>query len=256
MTSIFIKTYQKDHAWLQYLLPSIEKYAEGFKYVVIVSDAGTVIPPEYLSSIKKFTVHTHYIPVPKHTKEYPQFNNDSMGIGYLWQQYIKLSWHNICDADSALLLDSDQMLCKLTTPDTFKCNGKWMWKYRLWQDAGDAICWKQPTDCILNKNTPYEAMTSSGFVFTRTATINLLNHIYQTHSISNLWELVVKKKMNNFSEYNMYGSYIHHVNDPEYYYIIPNDKHNGPHMNDCVMQNWSWGGISPEIHRKAMSYLA
>jgi hypothetical protein len=38
MTSIFIKTYPKDHVWLQYLLPSIEKYAEGFKEVIIVSD--------------------------------------------------------------------------------------------------------------------------------------------------------------------------------------------------------------------------
>ena len=52
MTTIFIKTCPKDHQWLQYLLPSIEKYAEGFKDVVIVSDAGkNVIPPEYLNTI-------------------------------------------------------------------------------------------------------------------------------------------------------------------------------------------------------------
>ena len=251
-TSIFIKTYPNDHVWLQYLLPSIEKYAEGFKEVIIVSDAGTVIPPEYLSSIKKFTVHTHYIPVPKQTEHYPHMG---LGVGYLWQQYIKLSWHNICDADSALLLDSDQMLCKPITPDAFKHDGKWVWTYRLWKDAGGAICWKQPTDQILGQNTPYEAMLAVGFVLTRTATINLLNHIYQTHAISNLWELVVKKKMNHFSEYNMYGSYIQHVNDPEYYYIIPNDIQNGLPVNDCVIQNWSWGGVTDEIHKKAMSYL-
>ena len=250
MTSIFIKTYPKDHVWLQYLLPSIEKYAEGFKDVVIVSDAGSVIPSEYLSSIKKFPVHTHYIPIPNQTKEYPQFDKMT-GLGYLWQQYIKLSWHNICDADSALLLDSDEMLCKPLTPDQFKHDGKWVWTYRLWKDAGDAKCWKQSTDQILGHNTPYEAMLVSGFVLTRTATINLINCIYQKHSISNLWELVVKKKMNKFSEYNIYGSFIHSVNHPDYYYNI---QKNIP-LHDCIIKNWSWGGITPEIHMKAMSHI-
>ena len=250
-TSIFIKTYPKDHIWLQYLLPSIEKYAEGFKDVVIVSDAGSVIPSEYLSSIKKFPVHTHYIPVPNQTKEYPQFDKMT-GLGYLWQQYIKLSWHNICDADSALLLDSDEMLCKPMTPDDFKHNGAWIWTYRLWKDAGDAKCWKQSTDQILGHRTPYEAMMVNGFVLTRSATINLLNYIYQKHDISNLWELVVKKKMNTFSEYNIYGSFIHMVNYPAYYYNIRNDIP----LEDCIIKHWSWGGITPEIHRKAMAYLA
>jgi hypothetical protein len=250
-TSIFIKTYPKDHIWLQYLLPSIEKYAEGFKDVVIVSDAGPVIPPEYLRSIKKFQVKTHYIPVPTHTAEYPQFDKMT-GMGYLWQQYIKLNWHTICDADSVLILDSDEQLCKLTTPDKFKHDGKWVWTYRPWKDAEGAIHWKQSTDQILRQNTPYEAMLVVGFVLTRSATINLLSYIYQTHAISNLWELVVKKKMNKFSEYNIYGSFIHSVNHPDYYYNIRNDIP----LQSCIIIHWSWGGITPEIHMKAMSYIA
>jgi hypothetical protein len=252
MTSIFIKTYPKDHIWLQYLLPSIEKYAEGFKDVIIVSDEGPRIPDEYLSCIKKMPVKTYYIPVPVQTKEYPQINDDITGIGYLWQQYIKLSWHNICDADSVLLLDSDEMLCKPTTPDAFKHNGKWVWTYRLWKDAENAICWKQSTEKIIGQVTEYESMCWVGFVFTRTATINLLNHIYQTHAISNFWDLVVKKKMNSFSEYNIYGSYIHSVNHPDYYC---NTQRDIP-LQDCIIVNWSWGGITNEIHRNAMLNLA
>lgn len=250
MTSIFIKTYPNDHVWLQYLLPSIEKYARGFKDVIIVSDAGTIIPPEYLNSIKKFPVHTHYIPVPAPTPEYPA--NIENGIGYLWQQYIKLSWFKLCDSDTALLLDSDEMLCKPMTPNDFKHNGKWVWTYRLWKEAGDAQCWKQPTDYILGKNTPYEAMMGSGFVMTRTATTNLLNHVFRTHAISNLWELVAKKQMRKFSEYNMYGSFINGVNDPDYYYNIKKDIP----LHNCIIKNWSWSGITPDIHRKAMAYLS
>lgn len=247
-TSIFIKTYPKDHVWLQYLLPSIEKYAEGFKDVVIVSDAGSVIPSEYLRSIKKFQVKTHYIPVPMSDSRYPDFGH---GVGYLWQQYIKLSWHNLCDADSALLLDSDEMLCKPLTPDHLKHDGKWIWTYRLWKDAESAMAWKSSTDTILKCNTPYEAMACTGFVLTRSSTINLLNYIYQKNNISNFWELVVKKKMNSFSEYNIYGSFIHMVHDPEYYYNTQNDV---PPQN-CIIKHWSWGGITPKIHNDAMSHL-
>lgn len=258
MTSIFIKTYPNDHMWLQYLLPSIEKYAEGFKDVVIVSDVGTVVPPEYLSSIKKIPVKTHYIKVPPMTNQYPK--NIDVGIGYLWQQCIKLNWHNLCDSESALLLDSDEMLCKRLTPEQLKRDGKWVWTYRPWKEAGPAQCWKQSTDHILGKNTPYEAMVTPGFVMTRTATTNLLNYIYQKHSISNFWELVTKKKMNKFSEYNIYGSFIHGVNDSDYFYNVLNDGKKYELVSCMIMpehmtKNWSWGKITPEIHRKAMAHL-
>jgi hypothetical protein len=218
--------------------------------VIIVSDAGPVIPPEYLRSIKKFQVKTHYIPVPTHTAEYPQFDKMT-GMGYLWQQYIKLNWHTICDADSVLILDSDEQLCKLTTPDKFKHDGKWVWTYRTWKDAEGAIHWKQSTDQILRQNTPYEAMACTGFVLIRSSTINLLNYIYQKNNISNFWELVVKKKMNSFSEYNIYGSFIHMVHDPEYYYNTQNDAP----IHNCIIKHWSWGNITPKIHNDAMSHL-
>lgn len=249
MTSIFIKTYPKDHVWLQYLLPSIEKYAEGFKDVIIVSDEGTVIPQQLLDTVKKMPVKTHYIPIPTPDSRYP---NIEPCVGYLWQQYIKLSWHTLCDSDSALFLDSDELLCKPLTPDHFKHDGKWIWTYRLWKDAETAQHWKTSTDYVLKCNTPYEAMLG-GFVLTRRATTNLLNYIYQKHNISNFWELVTKKKMNSFSEYNIYGSFIHMVNEPEYYYNIQNS---GIPLQNCIIKYWSWGGVTPKIHNEAMSYLA
>jgi hypothetical protein len=248
MTSIFIKTFPKDHVWLQYLLPSIEKYANGFKDVIIVSDAGTEIPPAYLSSIKKIPVRTHYIPVPTPTSEYPKIENE---VGYLWQQYIKLNWFKLCDSDSVMVLDSDEMLCKPLTPDQLKHDGKWIWTYRSWNEAEDAQFWKQSTDFILGKNTPHEAMCVTGFVLTKPATINLLNYICETHSISNFWELVTKKRMGKFSEYNIYGSFIHMINHPEYYYNIKKDIP----LHNSIIKKWSWGGITQEIHKNAMAHL-
>ena len=94
-------------------------------------------------------------------------------------------------------------------------------------------------------------MLETGFVLTRTATTNLLNYICQTQSISNLWELVTKKRMHNFSEYNIYGSFIHMINHPDYYYNIRKDIP----MHNCIIKKWSWGGVTPEIHKNAMVHL-
>ncbi len=247
-TCIFIKTCGKDHCWLQFLLPSIEKYAEGFNYVLIISDEGAPIPPEYLNTIKKIPVHIRYIAVPQIHGLYIEG-----GVGYLWQQSIKLHWTEYCDTDSALMLDSDQMLCSKTTPEDFKHNGKWIWSYRLWEAAGGAICWKESTDRVLMQNTLYEAMCIPGFVLTRPATKNCVASICQKHGVHHFWDLVSHRRFNKFSEYNIYGSYIESVRDPDYFYNLKLDI---PIRNwDRIITFWSWGGITQGVRDRAALFL-
>ena len=247
-TCIFIKTCSKDHAWLQFLLPSIEKYAEGFRYVLIISDTGTPIPQEYLNSLKRIPVHIRYIPVPHIHDMYIEG-----GVGYLWQQNVKLHWTEFCDTDSVLMLDSDQMLCSRTVPEDFKHEGKWIWSYRSWESAGGAICWKESNDKVLMQNTPYEAMCIPGFVLTRNATKNCVNTICQKHGVSQLWDLVTQKRFNKLSEYNIYGSFIESVQDPEYFY---NTKLDIPIRNwDRIITFWSWGGITQGVRDRAALFI-
>jgi hypothetical protein len=247
-TSIFIKTYHRDHQWLQYLLPSIEKYSEGFESVVIISDDdGNKIPNEYLNTIKKIPIFVHYVPLPQ---IYPP--NIIHGLGYLWQQYIKLNWMMWCSSQSILILDSDEMLTQLITPNSFKYNDKWIWSYRPWSEAGDAICWKEHTDNLLKINTPYEAMCITGFIMTISATRKLLDYINEIYSNNDLWNIINEKHITTLSEFNIYGSFIYHTNNEEYYYNINRDI---PLINQSILKYWSWGGISSEIHNKNISYL-
>ena len=246
-TSIFIKTYYNDHKWLQYLLPSIQKYAEDFESVVIVSDQGHIIPSEYLQTITKIPVFVHYVPLPT---IYP--NNIEHGLGYLWQQYIKLNWMTYCSSSSILILDSDEMLTKHLRPSDFKYNEKWVWSYRPWSESGTAICWKGCTDTILRINTPYEAMCITGFIMTRDATAKLLNYLNMLYENNDLWNIINKNNILRMSEFNMYGSFIHHINSNDYYFNIKRDIEL---INQSIVKHWSWGGISPEIHNKNMSYL-
>jgi hypothetical protein len=243
MTSIFIKTYSGDYKWLQYLLPSIEKYANGFEEVIIVADNdGTRIPEEYLNMIKKYKVSVIYENLP--TKQ-PIWTE--CGIGYIWQQYIKLNWFRYCSSEAVLILDSDEIIITNMAPDDFKHNGKWIWGYRPWDKAGKAICHKLATDIILRIDTECEAMCEVGFVLTRHTTQRLLAYL----SDKDLWDFIVERNIGKMSEYNIYGSYVYHIYGDDYFHNI--DGQIPRKYMICI--RWSWGGITEEIDRENRRYL-
>jgi len=174
IVDIFIKTYHKDFVWLQYCLKSIQKFANGFRNIVIVSDNdGNKIPEEYLiPNCKVF-----YVDIPRITPTYVEH-----GVGYLWQQYIKLNWIEYTDADAVLIMDSDELFTQFITPENFQKNHKFTWNYRPWIEAGAGICWKDSTDFLLKQNTEYDAMAITGFILERNTTIALHNYLCVTHN--------------------------------------------------------------------------
>jgi hypothetical protein len=242
---IFIKTYHKDFVWLEYCLKSIQKYASGFRNVIIVSDNdGHKIPDTCLIPNCK----VYYVDIPAKSPTVVEH-----GIGYLFQQYIKLTWYNYTDADSILIMDSDEMLTVPTTPDSFKKNGKFTWYYRDWARAGSGICWKSSTDFVLGLNTEYEAMCITGFILQRDTTLALTKMIKDNHDVSNIWDYFVKYDMPTASEFNVYGSFIHHFDRTEYSKVFNStfDKC----INLTILKSWSWGGLSPEDKKKREAIL-
>jgi hypothetical protein len=247
MTSIFIKTYVNDYKWLQYLLPSLDRYAHGFEEVILVTDEGDPpISPDVLALLKRTPLRV--IPAPFPT-QCPASTGDE-DVGYVWQQYIKLHWFRYCTTDSAFLLDSDQLLTGPLAPDDLKHDGKWMWHYRPWSKAECGLHWKKMTDYILRIDTPYEAMPMPGFVLTRTATRRFLD--YLTGGLD-LWDYMILQDINTMSEYNLYGSFLYEKGSDEY---IPNISSALPHKNCLIVQRWSWGGITAEIHDANMAILS
>lgn len=236
ITDIFIKTYRKDFVWLQYCLKSIQKFATGFRNVVIISDNdGHKIPNEYLIPQCK----VFYVDIPQKQPTYVEH-----GIGYLWQQYIKLNWIEYTDADAVFIMDSDEIFTQAITPESFQINNKFTWNYRPWSQAGDGICWKESTDFLLNVQTEYDAMPISGFVLQRDTTIALKNHLCDKHDTTNIWDIFVKYNMKTASEFNIFGSFIRHFNRNEYTQINEINRENC--MNFSIRKSWSWGGFSDE----------
>lgn len=236
MTDIFIKTYHKDFKWLPFCLKSIEKFANGFRHVIIVSDNdGHIIPEEYLN--EKYKVI--YVDIPSRQPTFVEH-----GVGYLWQQYIKLMWYTYSEADTVLIMDSDEMLTKIITPDSFKRDGKFTWNYRTWDKAGSGICWKKSTDFLLNIDSIFDAMSITGFILQRHTSIALKNHLCSIHERDDIWDIFIKYDMPTASEFNLFGSFIHHFDRTEYTQVLDYNEVNC--INYTIRKAWSWGGISKE----------
>jgi hypothetical protein len=244
-TDIFIKTYHKDFVWLPYCLKSIHKFASGFRNIVIVSDNDNhKIPDEYL--IPNCKVYYVDLPVKRPS-------NVEHGLGYLWQQYIKLTWYNYSDADAVLITDSDEMFTVPITPDSFKKDGKFTWHFGEWSKAGTGICWRPSTDFVLGITTKYNAMAISGFILQKETSIALKNYVCSLHSTDSIWDTFVKYNMPTASEFNIFGSFIVHSDSLEYTKVFNYNRENC--INFSILKAWSWGGLSDEDKKKREEIL-
>ena len=247
VTDIFIKTYHKDFMWLEYCLKSIKKYASDFRNVVVVSDNVQHRIPSNLLNIVPITVF--YVNLPTNAPTFIEH-----GLGYLWQQYIKMTWYNYSDADEVLVLDSDEMLTEFTTPNSFKTDGKYHWLYRSWEEAGNGICWKDSTEFLLNKKSNYEAMVITGFILQKETLIALKNHICSIHRTNDIWDILVNYNMKTCSEFNLIGNFIHSFGRVEYTKIFSEHERKQV-FNNTIKKDWSWGGITDTIRKEKEEIL-
>lgn len=244
-TDIFIKTYHKDFIWLEWCLKSIKKFASGFRDIVVVSETGHDLP-DHIKNI--IPIKVFYVDFPE------QMPTDvEHGLGYLWQQNIKLTWYDYTDANEVLVLDSDEMLTQPTTPGSFKTDDKPNWYYSSWDKMGSGACWKASTDFILKTNTEYSGMCITGFILKRSTTISLKNHLCTLHDVASIWDIFVKYNMPTASEYNIIGCYIWLFSN-EYNKVAGYDA--SKVFNNTIKKEWSWGGLNSEKIKECEEVLS
>jgi hypothetical protein len=232
---IFIKTYHKDFVWLEWCLKSIKKYATGFRNIIIVSDNDThKIPDSFLEIIPLKVV---YVDLPRTRPTYVEH-----GLGYLWQQYIKLTWYDYTDAEEVLILDSDEMLTVPTSPEHFKTDSKYHWFFRHWNEMGDARCWRESTENLLGVETEFSGMCITGFILQKQTSLALKNHLCSKNNVDSIWEIFVKNNMKTASEFNIYGCFIKYFDRQEYTQLLID--HKIKYINNTIKKDWSWGGLT------------
>lgn len=246
---ILLVTYVNDFIWANYCVRSLQKYAKGFRNVILVTDDDGNTVPESITSIMPMKVVYMKQPdvFPPQLKHRP---------GYLWQQYLKLNWTEYTDADAVLVIDSDEMITKDLTPSDFRDEyGRWRWFYRNWEFADSAIVWKEPTQELLRFEPEYEAMCCSLFMFERNTTYRFIEYLKEIHGASCLWDVFFRYDLKLFSEFNAYGSYVNKFDNEKVYYKVVNNTDPTKYCNQNVHRSWSYGGLNEEDKRKRESIL-
>jgi hypothetical protein len=226
-TDIFIKTYPGDFNWLPYCLRSIQKFATGFRDVIVaIPDTAQL---DHLTAEK-------VVKVPER------------GDGYYWQMLVKLNAHQFTDADAIMYLDSD---CVITRPfdasEMFEDDGRLKLLTRTWIEAGEGVVWKDPADKALGWDTAADTMCRHPMAYHRSTLIALRDHIEALHGKS-LEDYVLSQK--RFIEFVTAGNYAMEK-EPDKYHVVGSGDYPNP-----VLQHWSWGGLTPEIRTELEKILA
>lgn len=213
MIDIFYKSYSKDFKLLNYSLQSITKNVTGYNNIVIL------IPEKerHLFDTRNLPERTliHYV------NEY--------GNGYLFQQVCKLKAFNYSSADYILFSDSDCIFDHPINLQDYISDGKPEILYTDWSKVGDAKCWKQPTEIIMNEPVLWEFMRRNCLIYHRSTLVNI------SQWQPNLEHIIMGS--NSFSEFNLMGAYAF-KNEPDKYSFVNTDfwEYTEPKGN----QLWGW----------------
>ena len=256
--TIFIVTYYRDFEWLDYLLRSIEKYAEGFNGVVIVADNdGNLVPEHTVNRITKMPVDVVYVDVPD---KVPNSMVPSMK-GYFWQVFLKLNWWRYCSDDSVMQIDSDCLLTKTLTPEDLQAeNGKWIWTGRPWASMPQQY-WRESTEKLMRVKTENQTMIGQMYPFAISATKAFLEYLTNEPSENWSWQTMIKMDIDKMSEYCAFGTFVSVVDkdNDEYSFVLFKDArdYRDSEYKKKVggIKYRSWDGLSDKIKAEYESYL-
>jgi len=223
---IFIRSYRPDFPWLAYCLRSLAKYAKGFGKIHLCVPVGDLEL------------------VPAGTNEEVHVVADWRD-GYIQQQNDKLHCDMYCNAPYILCMDSDCILTREITPEDLFINGKPVW---LYEDLPDPP-WKEIVKESVGWEPEYEFMRRHPFVFDRQVLRDFRTFMFHRHqSALNVW--LQGRPKHRFSEFNAFGAWAHKYRHHMYEWRHPSD------LEPFVNQEWSWGGLTPEIKSKMDNILS
>lgn len=231
-TDIFIKSYRGDFEWLPGCLHSIQKYATGFRDVVIV------VPDT--DSLDHLTVEK----VIKVTE---------LGHPYMFQQVVKMFADTYTNADFISFVDSDCVFTSPVTPETFMTNGKPNWLHTPWDKTGEDArsAWGDVMLKCIGEFPPSEFMRRHPQLVPRWALEEFRGFVSSKHGVS-LDHYILNQPGRCFSEFNCLGFFLwlHHR---EKFHWINTEEWLPPAV---LKQFWSHGGMTPDIENEIATLLA
>ncbi len=220
---IFIKTYMGDAGFIGYCLRSIDKFATGFRNVVILVPRGDWRPALPLS---RGTLH----------------EVDEQGDGYLWQQVCKLKAHEYTDADYILYLDSDTIFNQPVTPETYFEGGKPLWLMTPWEKTETP--WQPIVEKFLGQPVAFEFMRRHPQMVPRWLLDEIGVFCLRVHGMP-IEQYVMSRPNRDFSEFNCMGAYAYQFHRDKFLWLNTEATRHLPPLT--VRQEFSWGGLNDTI---------
>lgn len=220
---IFIKTYPPDYAWLEYCLRSIEKFATGFRKVVIVA-------PDEEGPLNS-TLPT-LITLPE------------KGDGYLGQQVEKLYADQHTHAELFLFLDSDTIFTRPVTPQTYFRDGKIVWMMTPWEKTNTP--WRPIVEKFMGQPVEYEFMRRHPTVAPSWLLADVRNFCVRQHNMP-LDQYVMSQPHRAFSEFNCLGAFAYAFHRDKFFWVNTEEVPESEWPELTVLQKFSWGGLTEEV---------
>lgn len=239
-TSILIKSWPPDYAFLAYSLKSIHRYCSGFKEIVVIipDDSDLPLTQERIVKVKE--------PVGGESMHSPT---------YIYQQILKMSADKYVDSDYTVHVDSDVIFTRPVTPDFFLTDGKPMWLMTPMVDvlAGDknvhahAAAMKD----FSGTESEWEFMRRSPQFIPRWAYACFRDYVQEKHGMS-FEKWAMSRGFRGVTEYNhlgqvLYERYRNFIHFHDTRFGLP---------ESCAKQYWSWSGLTPEVRQEIEALIA
>ncbi len=216
---IFYKTYKNDDAFLRLSLATLDRFAVGFRKVVIVTDSDHDLKASDFN-LKNIKIEIFKEVIPSGWGSLERYNH---------QQYVKMNFKKWTDANAILSLDSNVILYNTITPDIYYSNkSKPIWLFESYEevfkgiDQGmvDALGMRRSAVGYFLQRKPEEVqsefMRFPGFLITRKLADKVEGHIKKTFNKS-VYEFMTEPSIidsHKHTEFNYLGAFAYYL-DPE-----------------------------------------
>ena len=220
--SIYIRTYKRDIAWLDFCLQSIHRNLRGWDEIVVGVPEGQEDHLRFLESERKVSC--------------PRFRED-----YVGQQVAKLQAHRHVRGDYVLFVDSDVVFLPGADVRDFLDGDKPVIgkaRYEALARRGEAaVKWQAAVERLFGEKPEWEYMRSHGSRLYHTDTLRALEARFPDLEA---YAHGVPKRL--FSEFNLLG-YFAEKYEPGRYRFADTDV--TPMRAPCSRQFWTVDGITP-----------
>lgn len=233
---LFIRSYWKDLAWLEFSLASIAKYCRGFRTVIVV------FPRSSEPWLRK-----RILPGNPRIEFCRDYRDD-----YLGQQATKLLADSFTNADYICHVDSDCVFCRPTSPVDLIAGGKARVLKLPCKLLGPHWPWQKPTEKVLGWTVLDDFMQQPPFLFPRWIYPEVRAHVVTRHGVD-IETYIAAQPPRGFSEYNVIGAFAWERHRERFEWL---DVSVSPPGEPHCRWYWSWGGIDDEIRSEIQAILA